>query len=120
MGKEEATLKKYNGFIWIETLVSLNIVLVVMTLIVPIYTSIEKEKQVLHEQSLISLGLFNEFQTVLHERQIDKSTMYQEKINDRQVTYQFTSEGVFLKGCVNWENAKQKQEKRCLYGIPNE
>lgn len=108
-----------NGFIWIETLVSLNIVLIVMTIIVPIYTTVQKEKLIIKERSLTSLQLFNELQFVLNDSS-ETERSFTKHIEQREVNFQFSIEDDYVKGCATWKNAKGKNEERCLYGIANE
>lgn len=107
------------GFIWIETLVSLNIILIVMTTIVPIYTTVQKEKSVIEERSLTSLQLFNELQIVLNDPHISEQS-FTKQIAKRVVNFNFTTDKDYVKGCATWKNAKGKNEERCLYGIINQ
>lgn len=110
-------MESYNGFIWIETLISLHIVLVLMTTAVPIYTSIQKEKEVLKDRSIYSLYLFNELQEVLHDESGAFNQRYEQVIDKRNIVFNFKMEGEYVKGCATWENAKKKSETRCLYGL---
>lgn len=105
-----------NGFIWVETLVSLNIVLIVMTIILPIYTTIQKEKLIIKERSLTTLQLFNELQFALHDA-AEMERSFTKQIDKRQVSFHFSIEDEYVKGCATWKNAKEKNEKLCLYGI---
>lgn len=106
------------GFIWVETLVSLNVILLVMTTIIPIYTTIQKEKQVIKEGSLIEMQLFNELHIVLNDSPIPEES-FTKQVENREVTYQFFTKEEYIKGCATWKNAKGKSEERCLYGIRN-
>src|SRR5690625_2586591 len=116
--KVDIILKKSNGFIWIETLVSLSIVMLLATTIIPIYTTLQQEKRILHDRSLISLYLYDELQREILEEHHDEIRMEQVNISDRIVTIQFTLENEYIKGCVSWENVKERTENLCLYGIP--
>jgi len=87
------------------------------TVAIPIYTTIQQEKEVLHERSVFSLHLFNELQLKLGEEEITNDQTFKKNINKQEATFSFTTEGAYVKGCVNWKNAKEREEKRCLYGI---
>lgn len=117
--REGVILWNEEGFIWVETLVSLHVVIVIMTIAIPIYTTIQKENQLLHERSVITLALFNELQVVLNEDNITVPLTFDKKIDRIPMTFTFKEEEEFIKGCVTWKNAKNKGEKRCLYGIPS-
>lgn len=113
-------LRNKKGFIWIETLVSLHVVLLITATIIPIYTTIEKERKVFDDRSIISLHLFNELQTILQDSSIRESTMFTKNIKQQDVSFVFVREGKYSKGCASWLNAKKMKEKRCLYGINEE
>lgn len=117
MGKVDFILMNKNGFFWIETLVSLSIVMIVVSVIIPLHATIKQEKRVLHDRTIISLYLFDELQNTLFI-QSDKSERTQSKnISNRHVTITFNRENELIKGCVNWENVKGRSESLCLYGI---
>ncbi|HLR72083.1 MAG TPA: hypothetical protein VK085_11730 [Pseudogracilibacillus sp.] len=113
-------LRNNKGFIWIETLVSLHVVILITAAIIPIYTSIEKERTVFDERSVISLHLYNELQIILQDKSFRKSTMFTKSIKQQEVSFVFVREGEYSKGCAEWLNAKKIKEKRCLYGINEE
>lgn len=117
MEREEIILTNRNGFIWIETLVSLHVILVIMTTVIPIYTTVQKDKQILHDRSVYSLELFNELQIILHGEDKLVEKVFKKRLAGREVTFEFSTEGDYRKGCATWKNAKGKMEKRCLYGI---
>lgn len=88
-----------------------------MTTVVPVYTTIQKEKTILHERSIVSMELYNELQQVLYEGIDGKGHKYIKHIEDRPITFMFIEEGEYIKGCATWSNEKHKQENRCLYGL---
>jgi|SRR5699024_10888371 len=113
-------LRNNKGFIWIETLVSLHVVILITATIIPIYSTIEKERAVFDERSVISLHLFNELQTILQNKSSHKSTSFTKNIKQKEISFVFVREGEYSKGCAEWLNAKKIKEKRCLYGINEE
>lgn len=116
LGKVDFTLKNNKGFIWIETLISLSIVILLATTIIPIYMTVQQEKRVLHDRTVISFYLYNELNRVLFEENNDEWT---ETVNiaNRTVELTFEEEMEYVKGCVSWENVKRRMENLCLYGI---
>lgn len=85
----------------------------------PIYTTIQKEKQTLAERSLISLELYNELHIALNDAHASNQS-FSKQIANQSVFFQFLNEKEYVKGCASWKNAKHKNEERCLFGIPNE
>lgn len=116
LGKVDFTLKNNKGFIWIETLISLSIVILLATTIIPIYMTVQQEKRVLHDRTVISFYLYNELNRVLFEENNDEWT---ETVNiaNRTVELTFEEEMEYVKGCVSWQNVKSRTENLCLYGI---
>lgn len=116
LGKVDFTLKNNKGFIWIETLISLSIVILLATTIIPIYMTVQQEKRVLHDRTVISFYLYNELNRVLFEENNDEWT---ETVNiaNRTVELTFEEEMEYVKGCVSWQNVKRRMENLCLYGI---
>lgn len=90
-----------------------------MTTMLPIYTSIQKEKLTLEERSRISTELLNELHLVLHDKN-EWERSFTKQIANRSANFTFSREDEYVKGCVNWTNAKDKHEERCLFGIPSQ
>lgn len=86
-----------------------------MTTIIPMTSLLEQERTVLSERRVLSAKLHDELQPFLwNDLQIPSS--YSEKSELIDVTFSFTYEGQYIKGCVDWENARKKDETICLYG----
>lgn len=86
-----------------------------MTTIIPIGSLIERERTVLSEKRTFSAKLHDELQLYLwNERSLPSS--YSKTFDSIDVTFNFTNEGKYMKGCVEWENARKKPETICLYG----
>lgn len=118
LGKEGIILRECNGFIWLETLVAFSLVMLVATIIIPIYSTVLQEKTIIYERTIISLYLFEELQRFIYDESLNKNRSYQVNVANRRVTVTFKTENEFIKGCVSWRNVKERTEKRCLYGIP--
>lgn len=110
-------MKKINGFIWVETLVSLNIVILIASTIIPLHTSIKQEKKALHDRAIVSMQLYDELQTLLFENNSYTHSNSSKIISGKNVNISFTNEFEFLKGCASWENVKKREEQLCLYGL---
>lgn len=87
-----------------------------ITTILPITSLLEKERIVLSERRMLSSKLHDELQPLLWN-DLQLPLNYSEVIHSIDVTLNFAHEGQYIKGCVNWENARQKSETICLYGL---
>lgn len=87
-----------------------------MTTMIPIISLLEQERTVLSERRTFSAKLHDELQAFLwNDLQLPSSYLVEIDLID--VTFSFTYEEQFIKGCVNWENARKKSETICLYGL---
>lgn len=118
--KGDFTSMKNNGFIWIESLVSLSVIMLLATIIFPVYSSVKKEKRILHDRTVISLFLYDELQRELYYMKLQENRTETITISDCQVTLTFKNEDEYVKGCVTWINVKGRTENFCLYGISQE
>ncbi|NLI68250.1 MAG: type II secretion system protein [Bacilli bacterium] len=110
-------MKNRNGFIWLETLVSANIVALVLTTLIPIYITVKEEKRILHDRTMISLFLYDELQRELYLANGIHERKERYSVSNRNVTLTFQEKDGFLKGCVSWKNVKGRSEEICLYGL---
>jgi len=109
-------LSNNNGFTLLEVLIAMSIIFMLMTTIIPITSLLERERTVLSERRMFSSKLHDELQPFLwNDLQLPSS--HSDVINLINVTFSFTYEGQYIKGCVNWENARKKSETICLYGL---
>lgn len=104
------------GFTLLEVLVASSIVLMLITTILPISSLLEQERVVLSERRALASKLHDALQPFLWNDQ-HLPFNYSDKINEVDVTFYFVYEGDDVKGCVNWENARDKIETICLYGF---
>ncbi|MCT2537550.1 hypothetical protein NC661_01185 [Aquibacillus koreensis] len=107
-----------NGFVMSEIIASFSIFLTIMLTFTPIMYQIVMEEKLMEDRRNLQSLLHDELQIVLSS---DQGLPLQEKqtISSTLVTFTFTIETKYIKGCVRWDNEKQTQEKICLYGIPN-
>ena len=104
------------GFTLIEVLVALSILISTVSVIIPITSLLYKEKQILSDRRAIAFHLHDEMQPFLWEGL--PPSVYNDRLQNKEVTFQFTTENEFIKGCASWENVKNTEETFCLYGMP--
>lgn len=109
-------MRSINGFTLIEVLVAMSIIFVLVATIIPIDIVLKQGRKTLQDKREITLHLHD---TLLHyistSELINVSTT--ETINGTFVTIHFTEENEYIKGCATWENARDKHEQICLYGL---
>ncbi|RDW19192.1 hypothetical protein CWR48_09080 [Oceanobacillus arenosus] len=108
---------KANGFTLIEVIVASAILMSVITTIVPIISTLNKEQQRLSDRRIIVHTLHDEMQPFLWSATSETSSKFTKNVNDQQVAFQFANEDHYLKGCAIWQNVKYAEETICLYGI---
>lgn len=114
------SLKKPNGFTLIETIIAVSILMSVIMTIAPIISTILTEQSILSDRRALAYALHDELQLYLWTDSKELPDTYRQNIHSKEVTFQFTKEDNYVKGCVNWENVKQKNESLCLYGLQTE
>lgn len=111
-------LSKSDGFSLTEVLIASGILMMVITTLVPITTLLNTEKAVLSDRRTIANQLHDQLQPFLWDDSANPPTVLTETIQLKLITYEFTMEHEFIKGCARWENAKKVKETICLYGLP--
>ncbi|MFD2046053.1 prepilin-type N-terminal cleavage/methylation domain-containing protein [Ornithinibacillus salinisoli] len=111
-------MKKNDGFSFIEVLISLSIVLLIISTVVPINSLVDKERTTLKERRVISLRLHDELQLILWDKDVQYPKAKEILIDNTSYQFLFSKENNYLKGCVEWKNAKKQADKLCLYGLP--
>lgn len=103
------------GFSFVEVLVAKTILLFILAIFLPIYTTISYEHIVLKSRLLIVSSLHDHLQTMTFgEQTVNNIT---NTINNNQVEFSFKKEGRYIKGCANWINQRNRKEEVCLYGL---
>lgn len=101
----------------IEVLFASMILMTFIMTIVPIASLLKQEKEVLSERRLIANHLHDELQNYLWSEK-NSSDRYSDVVDKTAVDLRFAKENDFIKGCVDWTNARQRKETFCLYGYP--
>ncbi|MGM8365123.1 prepilin-type N-terminal cleavage/methylation domain-containing protein [Virgibacillus sp. W0181] len=110
-------MKSSKGFTLTETLVATSIIFIMIGTILPIATLLHSEQDILADRRSIASHLHDELQSVIHDKHSPLPDMYTEKINNKNIRFQFKqNEENFIKGCATWQNGKQIEEEICLYG----
>ncbi|MFD1038475.1 hypothetical protein ACFQ3N_08705 [Virgibacillus byunsanensis] len=105
-----------NGFSLIESLVANSIMMMIILTIVPIISLLNSESVALSNQREFVLFLHDELQPYIHNSNESLPSSYTVKLNSSLVTFSFSSENEFIKGCAEWNNVKNQTKKHCIYG----
>ncbi len=84
--------------------------------LIPITNTLMHEREILHQKRLFANKLHDELQPYLWDSQSNIPIKYSKEINATTLHYKFSTENELLKGCVTWENVKNKTNQICLYG----
>jgi len=119
LGKEEIILKKYNGFSFVEVFLASSIIFFLATTLIPIYTQLQVEREVLKDRRTITKYLHDDLQNNIQQKQTYPKE-YVQTINDVAVNVYLFEEGNNIVVCGEWNNEKAIDERKCLYGTPIE
>jgi prepilin-type N-terminal cleavage/methylation domain-containing protein len=110
-------LRNDKGFTISEVLVSLTVLLIICTAMLPLTTFVAQERKTLSYKRVITYKLQDELQTILQDDFVPTIT-WEENILSVDVIFQFkeTNEQ-YIQGCATWNNLMNRQEEVCLYGI---
>lgn len=72
----------------------------------------------LSEQRIFISRLHDELQPFLWKEEKAPPSTFTKKIKSIPATFHFSYDENFIRGCVKWRNAKNEDDKICLYGIP--
>lgn len=119
--KEAIALNIKNGFSFVEVLISTSLALMLLTLILPIYNSVEQERKILsiREDTAIELSqLTLSYITGLKKIHPDDLPLELEtaSLTNTKITIKEHTEDLFSL-CGNWKNLKKREEKLCFYGV---
>lgn len=97
-------------------LIALSLTMMLVVTVLPIYQLLQTERVILNNRLMI--------QSKLHDLLLDK--LYKREgtsedkliINHLQIPVIFQTNNGIVKGCAQWTNEKGRDEKLCLYGIP--
>lgn len=105
-----------NGFTFVEVLISSSIILLLVAIFIPLTTLLKQEKTVLSHRRMASVQLHDELQKFIWTDSFVESS-YSKTFQSKPLYFDFIAEEEFIKGCVTWENARNREETFCLYGI---
>lgn len=105
------------GFTISEVLVSLTVLLIISTAVLPLTTFVAQERKTLSQKRVITYKLQDELQVILQDDFVS-TINWEENLQSADVTFQFkeTNEQ-YIQGCATWNNLMSRQEEVCLYGI---
>lgn len=107
-------MKSYNGFTLIEVLIAKSVLITLLATFIPIFTIISFEQNVLHTRLLVTSSLHDELQ--FFEKKNNNTDLYTKAINQHTITFTFTKNVDYSKGCAKWINVQKRHEETCLYG----
>src|SRR5699024_8165736 len=110
-------LKNNKAFTLIEVLVGSSILFIIIITIVPLNSLLESERNLLRDRYDYTNKLHDELQSFIWE---DKKipVTYERRINKNTVCFEFSKESrELIKGRVNWQNVRSKNEEICVYGF---
>lgn len=110
-------LKIRNGFTLIEVIAATAILLNFIAVVVPVTSTLLKEKTVLHERRTMTNALHDQLQVYLWDSSIEMPQSLTKVVRQKEAAFLFEEEREFIKGCVTWENAREINERFCLYGL---
>lgn len=106
------------GFTLVEVLIAFSLIIFIAMTFIPVTTLIEKESRSLSNMRVFSNILHDELQEYIWLKKELPIEAYTRKVNGKKIILNFLYEEELIKGCVSWENNKNKKEIHCLYGIP--
>lgn len=121
LGKVGFILQNSNGFTLTEVIIATGIILTVASTFLPIITIIDREQNLLSERRILAYQLHDELQQFIWGTEKALPIHYT-KSNHHAMTadFIFKQENEFIKGCVEWINAKKEEEEICLYSLQPE
>ena len=104
----------------IEVMIAASILFSTITIFIPITSQIQIEKKVLRERRAIAYQLQEELQQYIWTDNNVLPSTFTFKQDAKLFHFQFIEDNNFVRGCVQWENAKEIDESFCLYALPTE
>lgn len=112
-------MKNNKGFTLIEVLIASSILFIIIMTVVPIKSLLTSERRLLSDRYDYTARLHEELQFYLWEEDKQLPISYEQKLKQKTILFQFTKvSSELIKGCVEWKNVRDKNEKTCLYGYP--
>ncbi|AXI09455.1 hypothetical protein CUC15_11205 [Oceanobacillus zhaokaii] len=108
---------KANGFTLFEVIIASAILFSVITTVVPIVSTLEKEQQILSDRRMMTHTLHDEMQPFIWGSPLRLPIEHIKEVNQKQAVFRFTTENEYIEGCVSWKNVRERRENICLFGI---
>lgn len=119
LGKEDFTLQNSSGFSLIEVLIAIAMIFSLVSTFLPIIVLLDAEQDVLSERRELAYELHDKLQQFIWDNATITDQLNKIPSDSRNAVFDFEEENGFIKGCVEWTNAKKREETLCLYGLPN-
>ncbi|RLL48086.1 hypothetical protein D8M04_02085 [Oceanobacillus piezotolerans] len=117
LAKGGFTSCKDEGFTLVEVIIASTLLLTVIIFFIPLISQLDKELSILDNRRHIVHALHDELQIYLWTKESLPHSS-KEQINNQLVELSIEKDLIYIKGCAQWENAREKMEEICLYGIP--
>jgi len=101
------------GITFIESLAAATVIFTVIMTMIPLYNWISMERHDLQNKRIYAHQLYNQLITIINEQERESKLPYERKVEAAR--FSFSMSDNLTKGCVQWENSKNKQEEICLY-----
>ncbi|SFA71187.1 hypothetical protein SAMN04488072_101174 [Lentibacillus halodurans] len=112
-------MRNSKGFSLIESLVAASLLMMIITTLIPATNLLLNERESLKQKRIMTNELHSELQPFIWEEENNLPQRWFKMVNGSEAEFRFTSEDNLLKGCVIWNNAKNKTDQFCLYGNPD-
>ncbi|WP_249871106.1 prepilin-type N-terminal cleavage/methylation domain-containing protein [Oceanobacillus saliphilus] len=111
-------MPKDSGFTLIEVLIAASITFTTVTLLLPIILLLDAEQKVLSDRRSFAYLLHDELQHFIWEPTTDPPMQFTKIVNNMEGQFEFEIENNTIKGCVEWTNVQNRNERLCYYGLP--
>ncbi|KGX90957.1 hypothetical protein N781_05775 [Pontibacillus halophilus JSM 076056 = DSM 19796] len=106
------TSNREHGFSFVESMLSLNIFLIVTSSLLPVAVTLHKEMEALH----IETEVLHQLEGELYRQATSSSpsATYTKKVNEHPITFTIALEEQYVRGCATWTTFRTSKEE-CLY-----
>ncbi|MFD1363066.1 prepilin-type N-terminal cleavage/methylation domain-containing protein [Lentibacillus salinarum] len=112
-------MKNSKGFSLIESLAAVSLLMMIIATIIPASSLLLNEREVLQQKRHMIHQLHLELQPFLRESTKAVPNDFSKIVNGSEATFRFVAEDNLLKGCVIWDNDRNRTDQFCLYGYPD-
>ncbi len=101
-----------------EVLIASSIIFTAVSTLLPIALILEAEQKVLSDRRTVAYMLHDELQNFIWDPTKQVPSHFNRTVNNIETSLEFKQEQELIKGCVTWDNARNRHEKLCFYGLP--